>query len=111
MNNYEFSKRVSESISAAQRYIGQKEACRGSHKANITVSMNGKDNQCESTVFVYITSKNAAVIIDELHTGNNLQTNKYTADKDIFEIYGNKTLQIRTKRLLCGETVIEISPK
>ena len=81
MNNYEFSKRVSESISDAQRYIGQKEACRGRNKANITVSINGKDNQCESTVFVYITSKNAAVIIDELHTGNNLQTNKYTADE------------------------------
>lgn len=111
MNNYEFTKRVSESISAAQRYIDQKEACRDRHEAYIIVSVNGKDYHGVRTVFVDIMSKNAAVIIEDLHSIYSLHTNTFTAEKDIFIFKGNETLQVRTETFLCGEAVIEITPK
>lgn len=111
MNNFENMKQVTESISAARKYVAVKEACNGRHEAFIISSVNGKDQHGVRTVFVEVTENNAVVIIEELHTLCSHQTNRFTAEKDDFYFVGNRTLQIKPKESMCGKVIIEVTAK
>ena len=110
MNNQVSKKQVRDSIEAAQRYIETKEACRGRHEAYVSASINGENCHGVRTVYVDITDDNVVIIIENLHTICNHNTNKFTPVTDDFSII-NKTLQIRPKASLRSRVVIEITAK
>ena len=99
-----------DAIAAAQQYVNIKKECRRIHDAYIGISVNGKDRHGVRKVFVNVTDENVEIIIEDLHTLCNHNTNRFTPETDDISIINN-TLQIKPKAPLFGLDVIEITAK
>lgn len=98
-------------ITAVQKYLNLNESNNERHEAFIIASVNGRDQHGVRTVSAQIVGETAIVIIEDLHTLCQHETNMFTSQKDDIYFVGNKTLQIKPKASLCGRIVIEITPK
>ena len=111
MMGMEDNKNVScDAVSAAQKYINQKEECRGRHEAYIGISVNGKEFHGVRMVSVDLSDGNPVIIVEDLHTLCSHSTNRFTPDTDDISIINN-TLRIKPRGSFCGLSVIEISAK
>ena len=110
MNKQVSKESLHDAIKAVLQYVEIKEECRDRHEAFIGVSVNGKEQHGVRTVFVEVTEEKAEIIIENLHTLCDHNTNRFTTDTDDISII-NKTLQIRPRSSLCGKVVIEVTAK
>lgn len=111
MINFEKKPSVEGAIAAVQKYLHLNESNKARHKAFIIASVNGRDQHGVRTVSAEIAGDIAIVIIEDLHTLCQHETNMFTSQKDDIYLVGNKTLQIKPKASICGRIVIEITPR
>ena len=108
MSNQISKEQRQEAIATIKDYVENCGGCYDRHEASVGASVRGKDKHGIRMVFVEIAGDNARVIIEDLHTICDHNTNTLTPENATFSII-NKTFQIRPIDSLCGRIVIEVT--